>query len=484
MKKQKENNLLKLFRNWSGAAEASLTPMPMSGSYREYYRIQGGSKTVVGVYNADKKENIAFLSFSRHFKELGLAVPEIYLVDEENDMYLQEDLGNTSLFSYLTAVRKGKDFPPELFNLYKTVVEDLPRFQIHGAKGLDYSVCYPRASFDRQSMLWDLSYFKYYFLKLAKIPFDEQDLEDDFHKFTDFLLQADRDYFLYRDFQSRNIMIRERKPYYIDYQGGRKGALQYDLASLLYDSKADIPQTIREKLLKQYIEALRKYITVDEEQFLVFYQGYSLIRLLQAMGAYGFRGFYEKKTHFLQSIPYALENLKSILETLALPVQLPHLTSVLSQLIDAPELQKFRDQKRSEPGLTVTISSFSYKTGIPADESGNGGGFVFDCRAVHNPGRYEQYKDLTGMDQPVIDFFKSETEIDKFLEHVFALVDMSVEKYMKRDFTSLAVNFGCTGGQHRSVYCAEKLAKLLREKYDIHVEVNHTGLERKKLKAS
>jgi aminoglycoside/choline kinase family phosphotransferase len=481
VKKQMENNLLELFEQWSGGHADDIIAMPQSGSYREYYRIFGSDKTAIGVYNADKKENNAFITFSRHFLSKRLNVPVIYAENLDQNVYLQEDLGDISLFSLLSAVRQGKDFPPELFHMYRQIVEDLPSFQIEGGKGLDYSVCYPRESFDKQSMMWDLNYFKYYFLKLAKIPFDEQGLEEDFQKFSDFLLQADRDYFLYRDFQSRNIMIRERKPYYIDYQGGRKGALQYDLASLLYDSKADLPHMVREKLLQHYISTLKKRIHVDEDAFLRFYQGYSLIRIMQAMGAYGFRGFYEKKAHFLQSIPYALNNLRSILDDLSLPVRLPELVTALNRLVDAPHLKKFKDQKRMKSYLKVTINSFSYKSGIPADTSGNGGGFVFDCRAIHNPGRYEEYKSVTGMDKEVIEFFKNESDIDHFIDSVYYLVDQSVDKYLQRNFNNLMVNFGCTGGQHRSVYCAEKLAERLKEKYDVEIEVNHTELAKKNI---
>jgi aminoglycoside/choline kinase family phosphotransferase len=481
VKRQREDNLLSLFQQWTGSQADDIIAMPQSGSYREYYRIFGSGKTAIGVYNTDKKENIAFITFSRHFLAKGMNVPAIYAENIEENVYLQEDLGDISLFSFLSAIRQGKDFPPELFTMYRQVVEDLPSFQVEGGKGMDYSVCYPRESFDKQSMMWDLNYFKYYFLKLAKIPFDEQGLEEDFQKFSDYLLQADRDYFLYRDFQSRNIMIRERKPFYIDYQGGRKGALQYDLASLLYDSKADLPHVVRERLLRHYLAALKKYIKIDEEEFLQFYQGYSLIRILQAMGAYGFRGFYEKKAHFLQSIPYALNNLRSILEDLTLPVRLPELVTALNRLVDDPQLQKFRDQRRMKSYLKVTINSFSYKTGIPADTSGNGGGFVFDCRAIHNPGRYEQFKSVTGMDKEVVDFFKNESDIDHFLDYVYNLVDQSVDKYLQRNFNNLMVNFGCTGGQHRSVYCAEKLAERLKEKYDIEIEVYHTELTKKAL---
>ena len=480
VKKHKEKLILDLFEQWSGSQADDIIAMPQSGSYREYYRIFGSNKTAVGVYNADKKENNAFISFSKHFIQKGLNVPAIYAENTDQDIYLQEDLGDITLFSFLSAVREGKDFPPELLALYKQVVQDLPVFQVEGGKELDYSVCYPRDSFDKQSMMWDLNYFKYYFLKLAKIPFDEQALEEDFQRFSDYLLMADRNYFLYRDFQSRNIMVKERKPYYIDYQGGRRGALQYDLASLLYDSKCDIPLNVQEILLQEYMKSLKNHLTFDEEEFLQYYQGYSLIRIMQAMGAYGFRGFYEKKAHFLQSIPYALKNLRMILDDLALPVKLPELVTALNRLVDASQLLKFKDQKKLKSYLKVTINSFSYKTGIPTDSSGHGGGYVFDCRAIHNPGRYEEYKSFTGRDKEVIEFLKNESDMDHFLDNVYTLVDQSVDKYLERNFSNLMVSFGCTGGQHRSVYCAERLAERLREKYDVEIEINHIELTRKK----
>jgi hypothetical protein len=322
-------------------------------------------------------------------------------------------------------------------------------------------------------MQWDLSYFKYYFLKLADIPFNEQLLEDDFNKLIDYLQSVDTGYFLYRDFQSRNVMINKGELHFIDYQGGRKGALQYDVASLLYDSKADIPQNIRQELLDFYIQNLREYKQVDAEQFKKSYYAYVLIRMMQAMGAYGFRGFYEKKTHFLQSIPYALQNLEWILTNVDFPIEIPNLMEVFKNLINSEKLTRFKSKKRRNSTLAVSITSFSYKKGIPDDNSGNGGGFVFDCRAIHNPGRYDEYKMFTGKDKPVIDFFEKENDMHEFLNHVFSIVDMSVEKYEERNFTNLMVSFGCTGGQHRSVYAAEKLIEHLRQKYSVQISLWH-----------
>ncbi len=466
-----------MFEAWAGEDARSFRMLPPSGSYREYYRISGRSKSALGAYNADEKENIAFLSFSDHFKSKGLPVPEIYSVDLENNIYLHQDLGDVTLYSFLQGLRKGKDFPDELLCFYKKTIKKLLCFQINGGDGLDFDKCYPRHAFDRQSMLWDLHYFKYYFLKLARVPFDEQALEDDYHQLIDFLLEAEHHYFLYRDFQSRNVMVVDDEPWFIDYQGGRKGALQYDLASLLYDAKADIPPQVRESLLEYYMDELEAYKTVDRIAFKRHYQAYVLIRIMQAMGAYGFRGFYEKKEHFLKSIPYAINNLKYLLKTVDLGIELPTLFSALRNVTESEELMTIGQRSNQ---LTVRITSFSYKRGIPVDVSGNGGGFVFDCRAIHNPGRYPEYADKTGKDEEVIAFFGKEPEMANFLSDVFALVDKSVEKYITRGFRHLMVNFGCTGGQHRSVYSAEQLAAHLQHKYKLNVELKHVEQDMKK----
>lgn len=444
--------------------------LPASGSYREYCRIRSKNHQAIGAWNQDVRENQAFLEFSDHFFKQGVAVPEIYAANEAKTCYLQEDLGNLTLFDYLSRTRELEGFSEKIVNVYKKVLQELPRLQITAGKGINYDFCYPRAAFDKQSMMWDLNYFKYYFLKLAKIPFDEQALEDDFQNFSSYLLDAESDYFMFRDFQSRNIMLRDNKVAFIDYQGGRKGALQYDLASLLYDAKADIPQTVRNELLEFYLDALEKYQAINRDEFKAYFTGYVLIRIMQAMGAYGFRGFYEKKEHFLKSIPFALENLKYLLENNNIPVELPELFNVLDAISQSIYLRRIGLQ---DDALTIRITSFSYKKGIPEDPSGNGGGYVFDCRAIHNPGRYEEYKQLTGKDQPVIDFLESNSDMGDFLKNVFGLVDQSVKMYLSRGFSHLSVNFGCTGGQHRSVYAAEQLAAHLKEKYKANVLLSH-----------
>jgi len=476
MEKHTEQELIRLFEDWSGENVVSTQLLPPSGSYREYLRIKSAQRSAIGACNPDKKENRAFTEFTRHFHSLKLNVPELYRENESENIYLIEDLGDTTLFSFINRHREGKNYTTKIIDVYKSIIAQLPEFQIKAAKNLNYSVCYPRARFDKQSMMWDLNYFKYYFLKLARIHFDEQALEEDFQTLTDYLLQTDTDYFLYRDFQSRNVMLKDGKPYFIDYQGGRHGALHYDLASLLYDAKADMPDSVRKMLLGYYIITVSKQINIDPEKFKQYFYGYVLIRIMQAMGSYGFRGFYEKKEHFLQSIPYALNNLSSILTSVRFPIKIPALLDALDNVIKSKRLKKISTDQKS---LTVTLNSFSYKRGIPIDVSGHGGGFVFDCRAIHNPGRYEQYRTLTGKDNDVVKFLNNEPEMKRFLRDITNLVDQSVEKYLKRKFTHLMVSFGCTGGQHRSVYCAEVLAKHLKDKFDIKLVLRHLELEMK-----
>ena len=473
MKTDKKNLLISLFEKWAGEQTIHFHSLPSSGSNREYYRIESLQKGALGVFNPDVKENRAFLEFSKTFYDSGLPVPEILAEDSNKEIYLVEDLGDTTLYAYLTQIRMQLGFNEELKDIYKEVITYLIEFQVTGGRSVDYSYCYPRSSFDKQSMMWDLHYFKYYFLKLAGIPFDEQSLEDDFQTFTDYLLEAEMDFFLYRDFQSRNIMLRNGKPYFIDYQGGRKGALQYDLASLLYDAKADIPDDFREELLAHYLDIAGKKLTIDDKKFKEYFYAYVLVRIMQALGAYGFRGFYERKEHFLLSIPYAIQNLIKLLEK-DLPVQIPALRESLYQLTIS---QKLKEISQKSNVLRVQVNSFSYKRGIPVDESGHGGGFVFDCRAIHNPGRFEKYKNLTGKDIEVINFLEGREDMHEFLNHAKTLVDNAVENYQTRKFTHLMVSFGCTGGRHRSVFSAEKMAEHLNSKYELLVEIKHREQE-------
>jgi aminoglycoside/choline kinase family phosphotransferase len=465
-----KDQLIKLFESHFKEEVTFFELLPASGSYREYARLKSASYQVMGTYNQDLKENQAFLEFSAHFRNKNIPVPQIYAVNDTMDCYLQEDLGNTTLFDFLSSTREKEGFSSKIVDEYKKVLRELPRIQLVAGKDIDYSVCYPREAFDKQSMMWDLNYFKYYFLKLAKVPFDEQKLEDDFQAFSDYLLAVDNNAFLYRDFQSRNVMLKDGNVYFIDYQGGRKGALQYDLASLLYDAKANIPEAERDELLEFYLNELNQYKHVERAKFKSLFDGYVLIRIMQAMGAYGFRGFYEKKEHFLKSIPFALKNLESLLQKNTIQIELPELLKVLKAVTESPFLKSISP---SNDRLTVRISSFSYKKGIPHDPSGNGGGFVFDCRAIHNPGRYPEFKHLTGKDAKVQEFLEEKSTMPAFMNAVMTLVSQSVEVYLSRGFTHLCVNFGCTGGQHRSVYAAEKLADYLRNNYPVTVVLQH-----------
>ncbi len=446
----------------------------LGGSGRVIVRLTGAGHSAVGILYSVREENVAFLEFSRHFRRHGLPVPEIYAEDLSNGAYLEEDLGNTTLFEFLSANRSGHDIAPEVVEAYRKVVAVLPRFQVEAGRDLNYKVCYPRASFDRQSIAWDLNYFKYYFLRLAGIPFNEQALEVDFSRLTKFLLGADHDYFLYRDFQSRNIMLRDGHPWFVDYQGGRKGALQYDIASLLFDGKADLPPDLRLQLLDHYLDCLAGFIDLKRDAFMDYYYAFVYVRILQALGAYGFRGFYERKPHFLESVPYALKNLRWLAENVTLPIALPALLDALERMSSSEKLQH---SATPSTGLTVRIFSFSFHHTMPADESGNGGGFVFDARSLPNPGREEQFRSLTGRDQPVIAYLDRQESVHQFLSHAMSLIDASVANYRHRGFSSLMVSFGCTGGQHRSVFLAEQLAKHLRGVTGIDVVVRHVELE-------
>jgi aminoglycoside/choline kinase family phosphotransferase len=459
----------------------------LGGSGRSITRLSSGRQSAIGILYNVREENVAFLEFSRHFRDHGLPVPEIYAENLERGAYLEEDLGDLTLFDFLSANRNGESIAPAVAEVYRKVLEVLPRFQIEAGRDLNYKVCYPRASFDRQSINWDLNYFKYYFLRLAGIPFNEQSLEQDFTRLTKFLLTADHDYFLYRDFQSRNVMLRNGEPFFVDYQGGRRGALQYDVASLLYDAKADLPPDLRQQLLDHYLDGLRNYIPLPGDAFMQHYYAFVYVRLMQAFGAYGFRGFYERKSHFLQSVPYALKNLRWLLHNVTLPVDLPTLMDSFRGMLGSEKLLNlhFKPQTGtpSKPvagtALAVRIYSFSFhRGGPPKDETGNGGGFVFDGRSIPNPGREERFKQLTGKDAPVIEYLDQQESAHKFLDHARSLVDASVADYQRRGFKNLMVSFGCTGGQHRSVYLAEQLAQHLREKNGVEVIVHHRELEK------
>ncbi|MGB8579229.1 MAG: RNase adapter RapZ [Candidatus Sulfotelmatobacter sp.] len=468
--------LRRLFEERFQASPAKIEPLQgeLGGSGRKIVRLASGQVSAIGILYGVREENIAFLQFSKHFHKHGLPVPEIYAEDLAHGAYLEEDFGDTTLFDFLSKHRDGEKIAPDAIEAYRKVVAVLPRFQIEAGRDLDYSVCYPRGSFDRQSIAWDLNYFKYYFLRLAGISFSEQALEDDFDSLTNFLLSADRDYFMYRDFQSRNVMLKDGQPFFLDYQGGRKGALQYDIASLLYDAKADLPPELRQQLLDLYIERLGDFTKIDREEFLRYLYAYVYVRILQALGAYGFRGFYERKAHFLQSVPYALKNLRWLLHNVKLPIALPALMEAFNSMLASEKLQGLASDADN---LRVRILSFSFHRGLPKDESGNGGGFVFDGRSLPNPGREERFKALTGKDKAVIEYLNQQESVHQFLASVMSLVDASINNYQQRRFKNLMVSFGCTGGQHRSVFLAEQVAKRLRGRNGVEVVLQHRELE-------
>jgi aminoglycoside/choline kinase family phosphotransferase len=451
--------------------------IPQSGSVRIYCRLHFENKpSLMGVYNEDVAENRAFYAYTRFFEQHGVNVPQLFDIHENEQYYLLSDLGDETLYSFLLQHRDGQTLAPEVIDYYQQVIRQLPLIQMTSKQGLDFSVAYPRAAFDRQSMQWDLNYFKYYFVKLSKITFDEQKLEDDFQTLMNYLLQCDSDFFLYRDFQSRNIMIHDSDVYFIDYQGGRKGSYFYDIASLLFDGKADLPFELREFLLDMYLSELQKHIEVDTASFRKHFYSFVLIRIMQAMGAYGYRGYFEKKSHFLQSIPYAMSNINYLLTGDKLPDNISYLKNILHQLtrVDWTFITGGKAPAKDDKKLHVLVQSFSFKKGVPQDPSENGGGFVFDCRCLPNPGREPQYRNFSGKDACVKEYLEKYEEVDRFKQQVHGIIDMAVDNYIEREFNHLMVSFGCTGGQHRSAYFAESAATHLRAKYpDILVELRH-----------
>ncbi len=455
-----------LYTQFVGSAPTSIEELPSSGSNRRYFRLKG-EKSIIGVLGTCKEENEAFLYMSEHFHKKGLPVPEIYAISDDTMAYIQEDLGDTLLFNAIEKGRKTSVFSDEEKTLLVKTIRLLPDMQFLGADEFNFSKCYPAPEFNSRSIMWDLNYFKYCFLKATGLEFLEDKLEDDFQRMTDVLLRSFSATFMYRDFQSRNVMIKNGEPWFIDYQGGRKGPFYYDVASFLWQAKANLPESLRMELLDEYVDSLRKYQPVDEEYFHAQLRHFVLFRTLQVLGAYGFRGYFEKKPHFIQSVPFAIENLRNLLQK-PYP-EYPYLSKVLKELVN---MKQFTDDLAKRT-LTVKVMSFAYKKGIPNDTTGNGGGFVFDCRAVNNPGKYERYKPYNGLDEQVIKFLEDDGEIIDFLDHSYSLVDASVKRYIERGFTNLMVCFGCTGGQHRSVYCAQHMAEHINKKFNVKVELIH-----------
>ncbi len=463
-------SLESLFEQYTGVAPVSRVALTGSASHRRYYRLTGADgRTLIGVEGTDYDENRAFLTIDRHFAAKGIHVPKVVAVD--GLCYLQEDLGSTVLYDALATGRAAGNYGPDEVALLRKTLAALPKIQVEGARGLDFSVCYPQPSFDARMVDFDLNYFKYDFLKLVGVEFNEVFLQDDFDRLKADLLAEPSDTFLYRDFNARNVMLVDGEPYFIDFQGGRRGPVYYDVASFLWQARAKYPESLREELLQVYLDALKAYIPVDETHFRERLRFFILFRMLQVLGCYGYRGLWEGNQAFSSSIPPALAIVKSLLPF----NDYPYLSEVLSGL-SAPHPSEgvlFPEPSDSSSALTVTVYSFSFRKGIPEDTSGNGGGYVFDCRSVHNPGKYERFKQLTGLDEPVIQFLEEDGEILRFLDHVYALVDAHVERFLERGFTHLQVSFGCTGGQHRSAYSAQHLAEHLVAKYPVKVHLVH-----------
>lgn len=468
-----QNVLAQLTRS-IGENPIDIKPIAESGSARKYYRIITENGSLIGAYNANIEENVAFFYLTEHFGKIGLNVPKLLMVNKERNCYLQSDHGDETLFQHIQRTLTSGVYDDPTVALLRQVLEQLPHFQIEGHQGLDYSKVYPMPCFDKPAVMDDLYYFKYYFVKPhAEIVFNETRLKAEFNHFADFIGHARNDFFMYRDFQSRNIMIDHGTPYFIDYQGGRRGPLQYDVVSLLYQVKAQMPQTLRDELLTHYKKALSTYLDPEAIQFDQYYPYFVYLRLLQVLGAYGFRGLIQKKAHFIESIPYALNELRIWNEQNPLK-DFPELQNTIDQVVGLLDRYNYNSSAQNAQSLTVTVNSFSFKKGYPNDFSGNGGGFVFDCRALPNPGREPQFKTKTGRDWEVAEYLIEKPQTHEFLDHVKGIVGQSIDNYLERHFNNLMVSFGCTGGQHRSVFFAQTIADWIKANYpSVQVKINH-----------
>jgi len=463
-----------LYVQWKNETPERIEKLPQSGSDRIYFRIFYSNETYIATYNLNVQENKTFVTFSQHFLQQGLPVPAVFCINEEQTIYIQKDLGSDSLLNKLEQHGHNE----YVYSLFQKSLQALAAIQIKGNDGLNYDVCLTAKEFGKQAILSDLLYFKYYFLDTLKLPYDKQAMLQDFEALSSYLTFTEHKYFMFRDFQSRNIIVNNNDVFFIDYQGGMKGALQYDVASLLWQAKAELSETWKDDLLQYYIDEVEKLLNtnIDRTTFVSQYNGYVLIRLLQVMGAYGFRGLFERKAHFLASIPLGLSNLKFFIEHKRIGISTPEFDRVLKLVASEEMIEKFTPiQANDATPLSIVINSFSYKKGIPKDDSENGGGFVFDMRGILNPGRFDDYKTLSGKDKPVQDFLEQRTKMNEYLNSVWDLIDINIEDYLQRGFSNLMINFGCTGGQHRSVYAAEQTARHLRNKYKLKVELNHTN---------
>ncbi|MBS1772505.1 MAG: phosphotransferase [Bacteroidetes bacterium] len=469
--------LEKLFEDHFGLKPEKTELLPVSGSDRRYYRISSGKKTAIGTFNGNISENNTYYYFTELFRKHGINVPELYATSKDRKHYLQQDLGATSLFDLLNKEGHTK----EVRNYFHKALEQLAKLQWIAGREADYDQCFSTKHFDEKAIMADLLYFKYYFADLQNIQYDRGLLMEEMQQYAKELGRLQPQMLMYRDFQSRNIMIQNEQVYFIDYQGAMEGSPQYDIASLLWQAKAQLPDAWKEDLLNGYIKSMNElHITrVDEIHFRKGYNQFVLLRILQVLGAYGFRGLLQLKPHFISSIGPALKNLDKFLsDNPSLPAY-PELRKLLEQISSADMQSKYAQPTRSNDAkLVVSVCSFSYKNGIPKDKGTHGGGYVFDCRGLLNPGRYAAYKTLTGLDETVKQFLEKDTRMPEFMAQVYGLVSLNVDDYLSRGFENLSVAFGCTGGQHRSVYAAETLAKYLRNKYNIEVTVTHLNKEK------
>lgn len=467
--------LRKLFESYTGQQVTETKELNSSGSHRRYFRLTGGNISLVGVIGTNFEENQAFIKLSKHFLEKGIQVPKVFAVSDDGMRYVQEDLGDDQLYLVISHGRESGEYSSYESRLLCRTMEMLPKIQFKGAQNLDWSVCYPEPAFNERMVLFDLNYFKYCFLKATGLEFDEIKLQEDFERLKTDLMQDTGETFMYRDFQARNVMIVDGEPYFIDFQGGRRGPIWYDVASFVWQARSRYPEKLRKEMIQTYLTALKGYMQVDEVHFNERLRLFVLFRTLQVLGAYGFRGYFEKKPHFLASVPYALGNLRRLLQHPF--ANYPYLNGLLGQMTTMAQFNDIAEDKR----LEVKIFSFAYKKGIPVDTTGNGGGYVFDCRAVNNPGKYEHFRQFTGLDKEVVKFLEDDGGVFQFLDNAYKLVDPHVKRFIERKFTHLQVCFGCTGGQHRSVYCAERLAEHLADKFDIKITIFHRELDIEKI---
>jgi len=468
------NHIKNLYQTIHSTPWDQIHKIPQSGGDRIYFRIMQGEQSWIATYNLNIKENETFIYFAAHFSAKNMPVPKVLAISEDKSIYIQSDLGNVSLLEVLE--KEGKT--EKVYSLFQKSLKALAKLQVQGGQGLDYTHCLTSKEFGKHSILTDLLYYKYYFLDTLQYPYDKQALIDEFELLSDRLASKELNHFLFRDFQSRNIIVNNDEVYFIDFQGGMQGGLSYDVASLLWQAKAELSNEWKEKLVDYYISEVQQLLPtpMDEVKFKNQYNGFVLLRLLQVLGAYGFRGLFERKAHFLTSIPLGLRNLKSFLDVSPINTESPVFASILHWMVSDAVVARFTPPVATEKTpLVITINSFSYKKGLPTDATDNGGGFIFDMRGILNPGRFDDYKKLSGQDKPVQDFLEQRTKMNTFLNSVWDLIDITVENYLERGFESLQINFGCTGGQHRSVFAAEQTARHLKNKYKVKLELEHTN---------